>query len=267
MPKSLDQNEWYFEECPTDEIEYCWTYEYARESQILRKLIMKWRRGAKGDQFEDYRVLARRLHVGPYGVCAYPFFPCWPNKPYLSIDRKIRKARLERLRMPWDPIDEMYTIEAQNWSEESTLRILERIAKSSPLSFRRGSMQYVVFNIDWDLHDGQLATMFDRWLKQNRPADAKAREMRGRGHPARKGRANLKYLSAYRLCKQMSKDDAIVFLEERGGKLKPYKNYQDWNLAISRAEAIIRTLEDDAFIDSDEESYDGGQSQTVSESV
>jgi len=109
-------------------------------------------------------------------------------------------------------------------------------------------MQYVVFNLDWDLHDKELAALFLRWLKQNRPKDAKASEMRGRGNPARKGRANLKYLSVYRLRKEMSRDDAVAFLEEEGGKLKPYRTYQDWDLAVDKAKAIIRSLEDHTFI-------------------
>ena len=35
----------------------------------------------------------------------------------------------------------------------------------------------------------------------------------------------------------------MVFLEEEGGKLKPYRNYQDWDLALDRAKAIIQSLE------------------------
>jgi len=212
MPKSLDQNEWYFEECPADEIDYCWTYEYARESEVLRRVIMEWRRGAKENKFADYAALAHKLIAGLYGVCVYPFFPCWPNEPYLSIDPKIRKEWIDQLGMPWDPRaeDEIYEIQARYWGKESTLGMLEKFARARSLSFRDGSLQFVVFNIDWGLHDKELATMFLRWLKQNRPQGVKAFEMRGRGNPSRKGRTNLKYLSVYRLHRKMSRDDAIA---------------------------------------------------------
>jgi hypothetical protein len=46
----------------------------------------------------------------------------------------------------------------------------------------------------------------------------------------------------------MSRNDAIAFLEEEGGKLKPYRNYQDCDLALDRAKAIIRSLEAHTFI-------------------
>jgi hypothetical protein len=139
--------------------------------------------------------------------------------------------------------------------------MFERFARGSFLSFRVGSMQFVVFSLDWDLHDKKLATMFHRWLKQNRPKDVKASEMRGRGNPARKGQANLKYLSVYRLSRnrEMSRADMNAFLEDEGGKLKPYEYYQDWDLAVERAKAIIRSLETGTFIVPPyKEGYQGG---------
>ncbi len=251
MAKDLDRNEWYFEECPADEIDYCWTYEYARESELLRRVIAKWRRGAKGNMVEDYRALSEEIHAEPYG-CVYPFFPCWPNKPYLSIDPKIRKTWLGLLGMPpelEDLIDEPpYEIQARYWSKESTAKMLKRFVMSRSLSFRNESLQFVVFNVDWNLHNKELETRFGRWLKENRPAGIKAREMRGRGTSEREGRANLKYLSVYRLGKQMPRDDAMAFLAEEGGKLKPYKTYQSWDSAVDKASAIIRSLEAGTFI-------------------
>jgi hypothetical protein len=249
MPKTLHRDEWYFEGCPTDEIDYCWTYEYARESERLTKLVTKWRGGAKGSTVEDYIALADGINAEPVSLSVYPFFPCWPSKPYLSIDPRIRKAWLGQISVLWElGEDETYEIQRHYWSRESTMKMLERFARARSLSFRVGSMQFVVFNLDWDLHDKKLETMFHRWLQDNRPKDAKAFEMRGRGNPARKALANLKYLSAYRLRRKMSMGDAIAFLEDEGGKLKPYRNSQDWDLAEKKVAAIVRSLEDGTFI-------------------
>ena len=248
MSKSLDRHEWCFEECPADEIDYCWTYEYARESEILRKLVLKWRRGAKGNKVEDYIVLADEINAEPVSLSVYQFLPSWPDKPYLSIEPKIRKAWLDRIGMPWDFGEEPYEIQARHWSRESTLKMLERFARGSSLSFRNGSMQFVVFNLDWNHHDKELEALFHRWLKQNRPEDAKAVEMRGRGNPARKGQLNLRYLSIYRLDRKMARDDAMALLEDEGGKFKPYRTYQGWNSAVRGAKAIIRNLEAGTFI-------------------
>jgi hypothetical protein len=169
--------------------------------------------------------------------------PCWPEKPYLSIEPKIRKAWLDRIGMPWDFGEEPYEIQARHWSRESTLDILERFARGSSLSFRNGYMQFVIFNLDWHHHDKELEALFRRWLKQNRPEDANAVEMRGRGNPLRKGQLNLRYLSIYRLDRKMARDDAIALLEDEGGKFKPYRTYQGWDLAVKSAKAIIRNLE------------------------
>jgi hypothetical protein len=117
MPKRLDRNEWYFEECPADEIDYCWTYEYARESPLLRRVVMTWRRGAKEDKLEDYMALVEQIKAEPVGVSVYPFMPSWPNKPYLSIDPKVRKEWLDQLCGQWG-IEEPYEIQARYWDKE-----------------------------------------------------------------------------------------------------------------------------------------------------
>src|ERR1700751_354926 len=78
MAKDLDKNEWYFVECPEDELEYCWTYEYARESEYLRTIITMWRQGAKGNKIEEYISLEEELGAETSDASVYPFFPCWP---------------------------------------------------------------------------------------------------------------------------------------------------------------------------------------------
>ena len=266
MAKSLDQNEWYFEECPTDEIDYCWTYEYARESETLRRVIMEWRRSAKGNKIEDYVALVEEIYAEPFGLSVYPFMPCWPGKPYLSIDPGTRRAWLDQLGFLWDlGEEEAYTIQVRSWSRESTLKMLEKLAADKSLSFRKGPMQYVVFNVDWTYHDNQLVSWFRSWLTENRPPDSKAFEMRGRGNPARKGKANLKYLTIFRLRKKMSRDDAIAFLKAQGGRLRPYSNYQDWDLAVAKAETIIRSLEAGTSVLPPNE--EGSQGEPINEKV
>jgi hypothetical protein len=263
MPEDPDPSEWYFEECPADEIDYCWTYEYARESDTVKKVIAKWRRRAKGNKVEDYVALADEINAEPIFLSVYPFFPCWPHKPYLSIDPKIRKTWLGQIVPLWYPAEDEYyhDIQERYWSRESTLKMFERFARAGSLSFGTGSMQFVVFALNWNLHDKQLEAMFHSWLKQNRPKDAKATERRGRGNPVRQGQVNLKYLSAYRILRKMSmsKPYAIAFLEAERGKLKPYRNYQDWDLAVRKVKAIIRSLEEGTFIlPPYKEGYQGG---------
>jgi hypothetical protein len=262
MPEIPDRNDWYFEECPSEEVDYCWTYEYARESTRLKELIAKWREGSKGNKIGDYIALADEIYAEPLSLAVYPFFPCWPSKPYLSIESKIRKEWLKQITVLWTlDEDELYQINARYHGRQSLRRMLERFERTGSMSFRNGSRQFVVFVLDWDLHDKGLETLFHRWLKNNRPKDAKPSEMRGRGNPTRKGMTILRYLSAYRLRKSMSIADAMAFLQDEGGKLKLYEHYQDWDLAVEKAKCIIRNLENGSFIVPPER--DGFQGGTI----
>jgi hypothetical protein len=55
-------------------------------------------------------------------------------------------------------------------------------------------------------------------------------------------------LSVYRLDRKLSRDDAMALLKVEGSKLKPYRNYQDWDLAVDKAKAVIRSLEEGTCI-------------------
>jgi hypothetical protein len=46
----------------------------------------------------------------------------------------------------------------------------------------------------------------------------------------------------------MSTADAWVLLQEEGGKLKLYKNDQDWNLAVKKVKSVIATLDEETFV-------------------
>ena len=177
--------------------------------------------GAKGNKVEEYMALDDEICAETSDPSIYPFFPCWPNKPYLSIDPKTRKAWLDRLGMPLELSNLIdappYRIQAPYWSSQSTLRMLKRFVTAKSLSFRDESSQWVVFQLNWNLHDKELATMFSRWLKENRPKGAKAFERRGRGTPERKGRTNLKYLSVYRLRKK-DVEGRCDSVSRRGGR-------------------------------------------------
>jgi hypothetical protein len=78
MPKTIDLNEFYFEECPLDEADECCFYEYARESKAQREIIAQWRREAKENRVEDYFELSLCVFDPPPNTGTYAYFPSWP---------------------------------------------------------------------------------------------------------------------------------------------------------------------------------------------
>lgn len=244
MPKNLGRNEWYFEECPTDEADECCLYEYARESNAQKEIIAQWRGGAKGNSVEDYFERSDFVFDPPPNTGTYAYFPSWPDKPFLSVPRKTRTLWYEALEILadkqalFDP-----AIEVASWDEKSSRALLENFEETGQVSCKYRGDQYVVFKIPWDQNDQRLTRKFQSWLKKNRPEGAKPLEMRGRGNPARPWRLALKQLSCYRLLQAMSIEDAIAFLKDAKLKLRPYEHTQDWKTAVKKAKDLIERFE------------------------
>jgi len=244
MPKAIDPNEFYFEECPLDEADECCFYEYARESKVQREIIAQWRREAKGNRVEDYFELSLCVFDPPPNTGTYAYFPSWPDKPFLSIPRKTRRSWYQALGVLAEK-EALYDppIEVASWDKKKSRALLENFEKTGQVSCEYRGDQYVVFKIPWDQNDHRLTRKFQSWLKKKRPVGAKPREMRGRGNPGRPWRLALKHLSCYRLRRMMSLDDGVVLLLEENPKLIPYRNPQDWGIAAKKAEDRIERFE------------------------
>lgn len=237
-----NRKEWYFEECPLDEADECCFYEYARESNTQREIIARWRREAKGNSVEDYFELSQRVFYPPRNTGAYAYFPSWPDKPFLSIPRETRRSWYEvlgLLALKQDLFDP--PIEPRSWDANLGRALLENFEETGQVSCEYRGERYVVFNIPWEQNDQRLTNKFQSWLKKNRPAEAKPREMRGRGNPGREWLLALKHLGCYRLLRVMSIDDAIAFLQD--ANVKFYNDYQGWKTAQKKATEMIERFE------------------------
>jgi hypothetical protein len=244
MPKDPEKSEWYFEECPADEAYECCNYEYARESTFQKDTVAIWRADAKRNKIEDYLQLSFGVYNPPPGTGTYAFFPSWPDKPFLSIPENTRKEWYDTLGIS-ALVRELFEkpIEPNSWNEDMSRMLLKNYEENGLASYSDAECQYTLFAIRWAQNDHALTKKFQSWLKDNRPRDTKPNEMRGRGNPVREWRLKLKYLSLYRLLKTMSISDAIAFLSSQDLKLKPYMHYQDWKIAVRKAEEIIRLFD------------------------
>jgi hypothetical protein len=103
----LSKADWDFQGLLDDQVEECWTYEYARERNDLVTLIEEWRGDApKPHEFRSLKRYAggqktsglwikRRLHLIPLG--AYFMFPEWPTVPFQEIEPGKRRKRFRAL--------------------------------------------------------------------------------------------------------------------------------------------------------------------------
>jgi hypothetical protein len=244
----LSETEWNFKNCPDEEVRDCFYYEFHREIPEVREWITKWRNDTEGTDFEALESsltfdrmaeLGNRLDLPD--VSWFPIYPEWPEKPFLSIPDKERRARRHRLdpepasRLSW----RLYP------STEATRRGLpidwERIADAFensgmwPVAAVEENAWIAPFKIDWEHSDKQLSEAFDSWLKTCRPDTIKQRKSKtGGGSELREMRADLKALGAFRQRAQRTFEDVQ--------SQSQYSDQSAWLKAARKAEAIIAGL-------------------------
>ena len=93
----LSQFEWNFSTCPVWELEECWYYEFKRESPLVRKRVVDWRKSCDPPTFDEFLKLAQAMLMPPERGHLYAFCPEWPSYPYLDIPPAERKRRFSQL--------------------------------------------------------------------------------------------------------------------------------------------------------------------------
>ena len=244
----LSETEWNFKNCPDEEVRDCFHYEFNREIPEVREWITKWRNDTEGTDFDALESsltfdrmaeLVSRLDVPD--VSWFPIYPEWPEKPFLSIPDKERRARRHRLGS--EPASQL------SWrlypSTKATRRGLpidwERIADGFensgmwPVAALEENAWIAPFKIDWEHSDKQLSEAFGSWLKRYRPDTIKQRKSKtGGGSELREMRADLKALGAFRQRVQRTFEDVQ--------SQSQYSDQSAWLKAARKAEAIIAGL-------------------------
>jgi hypothetical protein len=240
----LPEAEWNFKNCPHEELQECFYYEFYREVPEVREWITKWRNDAVGTDFEALESsltfdrmgeLGSRLNLPDIGwFCIYPE---WPQKPFLSIPDTERRERRHRLdpdpasRSSWRlyPSTEATRLDfATAW--ERIVKVFENSGVWPGADVEETAL-IAAFKIDWEHSDKQLSEAFDSWLKTHRPNTITQRKSKtGGGSDLREMRTNLKALGAFRQHESQSQ------LESQ------YKDQSGWLKAARKAEAIIAGL-------------------------
>jgi hypothetical protein len=258
------REEWDFTDLPDDQVEECWSYEFARQLPRLIKRIEGWRAQAlkQDDLFEAYRKfagghatpfiqIAEKLFLIPSG--AYYLFPEWPKVPYCKIKPSERRERIERL---WKeekgsspsgreivPHPAEYRLDFSTadygWNEDAwgrfTISLKEEIIRSNTLrAFRGASDELIMFRIRWDMSDKNILGSIHRWLSANRPKEFEKLGSVGRSNPLPKRRKQLEQLGKYRIVQQ---NKGTWIIDWEGKKL--FSDQSQWIKCRKSVEGII----------------------------
>jgi hypothetical protein len=217
--QKLSLEDWYFKDCPDEQLGYCLNYEIHREWLPVRRRAEGWKRAGGTIKRGDTESI--QLYIDP-------FLELFPETPWLAIPSEKRGK--------W----------VKQWHTNSYFGILgitspEHLKKDGKLCTfvterSKDSVQsYLAFRINWAWNDSRLIHLFEDWLKDNRPQGATPRERRGK----RSLRPRLKALGARRLllaCGSIPKAEAFA---QGQGKKCPYAKGR-WEREAHEVEDLIR---------------------------
>jgi len=218
----LTQHEWDFSSCPDDRIDYCWNYEFARESQSIIEDYEDARKnpigGRKGDpRFDRYGNWHSQINIfdseGEFDDSLYlELPPGFPKVPYLKTKHKV-------------------------WESDFEIKMSAKVRDAKEFEFsapRPAAHYFAHLYIAWHESDKRLVEDFRIWLKKNRPM----KPMRRQGlAPKRAKLADLKALGAARLLRYFTVKEADIYV--RGCNRPMYEKPSDWSQAKGRAKRIL----------------------------
>ena len=218
--KSLELEEWWFEDCPDDELRQCWAYEIARH---VHKMVWDYQEDKKnkfkygGRDIRENGVWMNTIDlydggeepVDQIGVLAPSGFP---NKPYLKTNRsKIDKDKFQ--------IDKPVYINPVN--AES------RIKHNFSVRF------------NWKYSNKRILAEMKNWLEQlDRPKPTKVQGQ----SPARSTRSRLNKLGAYRLLHFYGSVKKAQEFLDRIKKPYPFRYENKWSEAKKEITLYLKDI-------------------------
>lgn len=247
---AIPQQEWDFRDCPDVELPYCVYYEYGREVLRLKKSLSR-------EQIE--KKFGNPSLIAPTKTERYR--KCLPKDGVrLAPDSELDFAFRDHKNVPWLKIKESarMSILAVYFRETGT-KLLGLAIKNVSVEYLKDEpnggkhldrrdvifggrpiKSYCVFEINWNFSKRQLVETFADWATQNRPADMKAVDLRGKS----KWRDLLKALGAYRLLSHHSVEEAKLITQTAptSKELNPpplYEHDSSWSRARKLAEKAL----------------------------
>jgi hypothetical protein len=218
--ESLVLEDWYFENCPRQELEICWAYEIARH---VYKMVWDYQEDKKnkfkygGRDIRENGVWMNTIDlydggeepVDQIGVLAPSGFP---NKPYLKTNR----SKIDKDKFPLDKPVYINLVNAES-----------RIKPNFSVRF------------NWKYSNKQILAEMKKWLEQlDRPKPTKVQGQ----SPARSTRSWLKKLGAYRLLHFCGSVEKAMEFVKIAGKNQPFANENKWSEAKKDITLYLRDI-------------------------
>lgn len=216
---ALKREEWDFSLCPVDQLEACYYYEFARESDMAKSSERVYREAIESAKDEhEARWLRKHRLIAVFNI--FQSCPEFPDTPFLCIPPCERSARIEALwktpALTQANLSSIIRTHEANFSQAKTLKF--------PTGFGEGDI--AAFYINWGFPLPKLADDFREWLEKNKPSDANLGATNGAGSSIRQWQKWLKALGASRLLACMTWEEAVGHTSE----LRQNKHGKSWPL-------------------------------------
>ena len=218
--ESLVLEDWYFENCPSEELEICWAYEIARH---VNKMVWDYQEDKKnkfkygGRDIRENGVWMNTIDlydggeepVDQIGVLAPSGFP---NKPYLKTNR----SKIDKDKFPLDKPVYINLVNAES-----------RIKPNFSVRF------------NWKYSNKQILAEMKKWLEQlDRPKPTKVQGQ----SPARSTRSRLNKLGAYRLLRFYGSVEKAQDFLDRIKKPYPFRYENKWSEAKKEITLYLKDI-------------------------
>jgi hypothetical protein len=237
IAKTIARAEWDFSACLRARVNFCRSYEFARQMEREYPGFLDQMKAAHREKFDTKENQHYQLQ-GPDDDQRRCFFeiidapPGFPTEPYLSLGHKPTLQSYHPFRLGY-PFAVRYCPIREVWFDGH--------------DFHRGQLQeemnlnphdFYSFDIDWSQANKELTKAFQKWLVARRPTPSLER----RGLPLVEiYRADLRALGAYRLIRHF---ESAAEANRYTTKLDPqnrglYFNLNQWYRAETRAQKIL----------------------------
>jgi len=257
----LNESDWNFVRCPSDEAEDCLNWELHREhtqaknggrfpSGIVYEPTPDEQRMRRfRDSIEEIPEMLKRLGHKPKGRFTKLELPS-----YLEHRKQQNWKPIERTKpMSWEWLEtDWCDYFFKNWDEiHEIVRTLPRKSLWLPWN---GNVELCPLTIDWDRRDEELVRFFREWLIKRRPRGeawddrprvdeppAKPESKGGAGVPIRQAKANLKALAAWRLIQHYQGNYVRVLAHSGAHKYlgRQFERAGAWSEARSKVQAML----------------------------
>lgn len=243
--KSIEPENWNFEDVEEAQLEECLLYEVAREWLEIRARIERFRKFARGTTFDE--LLSRGLSKARLarrsadwkGIA--PFCPEFPETPFLKIPIAERNRRIGLYRPRQSA--EFEAIFFQHDLRDLFMYFDERDVENGIVRTPHG-LVVAAFNLCLSETETEIVEKFRNWLQVFGPRLTKLPRVitRGAGSKIRQLKKSLKALGAFRLLRafenqRLASDHSA---EHRRNRHPLYRDQGAWSRARREALTLLR---------------------------